>query len=227
MGSMNTIPLGLCSSLPAPPQPTVLLVDDDPVLLEVVPPILKHTLPHVSIETCPSSRLAAQKGSEGHYDVAVIDVTMPELDGLEVLAHIRERRPCTSVIFITGKKDRDLAEHVFREGAYDFIGKPFDSQQLSESVDMAVRMHRLRRRLDERKVYLSQVRETLERRWTNAPSIATAAAIDESRSLMRASLERMESAAKQTEAVIQRAERLLRQREEQVRRLAQQRLQAL
>jgi len=94
-------------------------------------------------------------------------------------------------------------------------------------VDMAVRMHRLRRRLDERKVYLSQVRETLERRWTNAPSIATAAAIDESRSLMRASLERMESAAKQTEAVIQRAERLLRRREEQVHRMAQQRLQAV
>ena len=78
MGSMNTIPLGLCSSLPTPSHPTVLLVDDDPVFLEVVPPILKHRLPHVSVETCPSSRLAAQKGSEGHYDgSAVIDVTMP------------------------------------------------------------------------------------------------------------------------------------------------------
>jgi DNA-binding NtrC family response regulator len=224
---MNTIPLGLCSSLPAAPHPTVLFVDDDPMFLEVVPPILKHKLPHLSVETCASSRLAAQKGSEGHYDVAVIDLTMPELDGLEVLAHIRKRRPCTSVIFITGKKDRDIAEHVFGEGAYDFIGKPFDSQELIWSVDMAVRIHRLRRRVDERKVYLSQVREILDRRWTNAPSITTAAAIDESRSLMRASLESMEVAAKQTEAVIQRAERMLRRREEQTHRMARQRLQAV
>jgi len=223
---MNTIPLGLCSSLSTLPHPTVLFVDDDPVLLEIVPPILKHTLPHVSVETCPSSRLAAQKGAEGHYDAAVIDLTMPDLDGLEVLAHIRERRPCTSIVLITGRKEDDLAEQALKEGTFDFIGKPFNTQELTSSVDRAVRIHRFRRRLDERKVYLSQLRETLERRWTNAPSITTTA-IDESRSLVRASFTGIEATVKRTEAVIQRAERLLRRREEQVHRMARQRLQAI
>jgi FixJ family two-component response regulator len=226
MAPMNAIPLHVCSSLPLLPKPTVLIVDDDPLLLEVVPSILMRNLPHVSVETCQSSRLATQKASHGHYDAAVVDLAMPEWDGLNVLSHVRQTRPCTSFVLITGHKDISIAERAFGGGAFDFLGKPFTSQDLVGSVDMAVRMHRLRRRIDERRIYLSQLRETLERRWTKRPSSIGSVAIDQSRSLMEASLTHIEAAVKQTEQVIVRADRMLRRREEQVRQKAQQRLYA-
>jgi YesN/AraC family two-component response regulator len=151
---------------------------------------------------------------------------MPEWDGLNVLSHVRQTRPCTSFVLITGHKDISIAERAFGGGAFDFLGKPFTSQDLVGSVDMAVRMHRLRRRIDERRIYLSQLRETLERRWTKRPSSIGSVAIDQSRSLMEASLTHIEAAVKQTEQVIVRADRMLRRREEQVRQKAQQRLYA-
>jgi len=224
MAPMNAIPLDVCFSLPVPPNPTVLIVDDDPLLLEVVPSILTRSLPHVSVETCQSSRLATQKASHGHYDAAVVDFAMPELDGMNVLAHIRQMRPCTSFVLITGQKDISLVERAFREGAFDFLGKPFNAQELVRSVDTAIRVHRMRRRVDERRVYGSQLRETLERRWTKPPSLIGSVAIEQSRSLMGASLAHIELAMQQTDEVIVRAERMLRRREDEVRRNARRRL---
>ncbi|HKN86961.1 MAG TPA: response regulator [Nitrospiraceae bacterium] len=226
MNPMNAIPLEVCVSLPVPPNPTALIVDDDPLLLEVVPSILRRTLPHLSVETCQSSRLATQKASHGHYDVAVIDLAMPELDGMEVLAHIRRTRPCTSFVLITGQKDISILDRAFSQGAFDFLGKPFNAQDLIGSVDTAIRVHRMRRRLDERRVYVSQLRETLERRWTKPPSLVGRVVIEQARSLMGASLAHIELAVKQTDQVIVRAERMLRRREDEVRQKARRRLYA-
>lgn len=226
MAPMNAIPLEVCVSLPVPQNPTVLIVDDDPLLLDVVPSILMRGLPHVSVETCQSSRLAAQKASHGHYDAAVVDLAMPELDGMDVLAHIRRGRPCTSLVLITGQKDIGLVDRAFNQGAFDFLGKPFNAQELVGSVDTAVRVHRMRRRVDERRLYVSQLRETLERRWTKPPSLISGVAIEHARSLMGASLAHIELAVKQTDQVIVRAERMLRRREDEVRQKARRRLYA-
>jgi FixJ family two-component response regulator len=226
MAPMNAIPLDVCVSLLIPPNPAVLIVDDDPLLLEVVPSILRRNLPHVSVETCQSSRLATQKASHGHYDAAVVDLAMPELDGMDVLAHIRQTRPCTPFVLITGRKDISLVDRAFSQGAFDFLGKPFNAHELVQSVDTAIRVHRMRRRVDERRVYVSQLRETLERRWRKPASLIGSLAIDQSRSLMGASLTHIELAVKQTEQVIIRAERMLRRREDEVRQKARRRLYA-
>lgn len=226
MAPMNAIPLEVCVSLPVPQNPTVLIVDDDPLLLDVVPSILMRGLPHVSVETCQSSRLAAQKATHGHYDAAVVDLAMPELDGMDVLEHIRRGRPCTSLVLITGQKDIGLVDRAFNQGAFDFLGKPFNAQELVGSVDTAVRVHRMRRRVDERRLYVSQLRETLERRWTKPPSLISGVAIEHARSLMGASLAHIELAVKQTDQVIVRAERMLRRREDEVRQKARRRLYA-
>lgn len=226
MAPMNAIPLEVCVSLPVPQNPTVLIVDDDPLLLDVVPSILMRGLPHVSVETCQSSRLAAQKATHGHYDAAIVDLAMPELDGMDVLEHIRRGRPCTSLVLITGQKDIGLVDRAFNQGAFDFLGKPFNAQELVGSVDTAVRVHRMRRRVDERRLYVSQLRETLERRWTKPPSLISGVAIEHARSLMGASLAHIELAVKQTDQVIVRAERMLRRREDEVRQKARRRLYA-
>lgn len=214
----------VCASLPLPAHSTVLIVDDDPLLLEVLPSILTRHLSHLSIETCQSPRLAVQKLAKGHYDAAITDLMMPELNGFDILTHVRETRPCTSVIFITGQPAVGIAERAFQEGAFDFVSKPLDPRQLTWSVNLAIKTHRLRRRIEERRVYLTQLREVLSRRWEKPTSIKVTAPVEESRSLMGASFDRMEASAKQSEQVIERAERLLRRRQDQMRHHARQRL---
>lgn len=214
----------LCASLPLPASSSVLLVDDDPLLLEVLPSVLARNLPDVSIETCQSSRTTARKLADGHYDVAVTDLMMPDLDGFDVLAHVHRTRPCTPVVFISGQAAAGLAERAFEEGAFDFVSKPLDPRQFAWSVNLAVKTHRLRRRIDERRVYVEQLREVLNRRWEKPPSVKTAAAIEDSRSLMGASFDRVEAAKRRSEQLIERAERLLHRRRDQIRLNARQRL---
>lgn len=91
-------------SVPLTAHPAVLVVDDDPAFLHIVPATLMRALPHVAVETCPSAQLAASKLAEGHYDAAVTDLLMPELDGFGVLSHALEARPCTPIVLLQGKK---------------------------------------------------------------------------------------------------------------------------
>lgn len=118
--------------------------------------------------------------------------------------------------FITGKKELELAEQAFRQGAFDFLAKPLDRDRLLWSLDLAIKTHRLRRRIEERRVYVTQLREIMTRRWEKPLSVQTANAVEPSRSLMGASFDRMDALVGQSERVIERAERLLRRRQEQV-----------
>jgi FixJ family two-component response regulator len=217
-------PYAVCASVPLAAHPAVLVVDDDPATLQVLLFVLTRSFPHAEIETCASARLAASKLSDGHYDAAITDLVMPELDGFGVLAHALEARPCTPILLITGKKEVELAERAFCQGAFDFVPKPFDRDRLVWSLDLAIKTHRLRRRIEERRVYVTQLRELMNRRWEKALSTNAAAAVEQSRSLMGASFDGIEAAMSQSEKVIEHAERLLRRRQDQVRHDARHRL---
>ena len=108
-------------------------------------------------------------------------------------------------------------------GAFDFVPKPLDRDRLIWSLDLAIKSHRLRRRIEERRVYVMQLREVMNRRWEMPLSIQAASAVEPSRSLMGASFDRIEAAVKQSENVIERAERMLRRRQDQIRYEAWQR----
>lgn len=216
----------VCASVPLAPHPAVLVVDDDIAFLHIVPATLIRAYPHAVIEPCPSAQLAASKLAEGHYDAAITDVSMPELDGFGVLSHALEARPCTPIIFITGRKELELAERAFRQGAFDFVPKPLDRDRLLWSVDLAIKTHRLRRRIEERRVYATQLREIMNRRWEMPLSIQSARAVEPSRSLMGASFDRIEASVRQSENVIERAERMLRRRQDQIQHDARRRLQS-
>jgi DNA-binding NtrC family response regulator len=196
--------------------PAVLVVDDDPALLQVLPSILMRSFPHAEIETCASARLAASKLAVGHYDAAIIDVAMPEVDGFGVLSHALEARPCTAILLITGTKDVELAERAFNQGAFDFLPKPFDRDRLIWSLDLAIKTHRLRRRIEERRVYVAQLREVMNRRWEKPLFAKAPAAVEQSRSSVGAAFDRVKAAVRQSEKLIERAERLLRRRQDQI-----------
>ena len=165
-----------------------------------------HSMPHVLVETCESPRVAAAKLAEGHYHAAITDLVMPDLDGFSVLAYALAARPCTPILLCTGKKDIVLAERAFRQGAFDFVPKPLNRDWLIWSLNLAIKTHRLRRRIEERRVYVAQLREVLTRRWEKPLSVQAAHAVESSQSLTGASFDRAEAAVRQSEKLIERAD---------------------
>jgi FixJ family two-component response regulator len=71
-------------------------------------------------------------------EVAVLDIWMDEMTGMELMAHLCAKSPQTRVIFITGREDRSIEATVKKAGAYAFFLKPFDDEQFLSSVRLAV-----------------------------------------------------------------------------------------
>jgi len=206
----------VCASVPLMTPPAILVVDDDPTFLQVVPSTLMRALPDVTVETYRSARLAASKLAAGHYDAAITDLRMPDLGGFEVLGETLASRPCTPIVLLTGQHDSTLAERAFGQGAFDFIPKPFDRERLVSAVSLGIKAHRLRRRIEERRLHMMQIREVMHRRWEDPLSAKTGEAVNSSRSLMDAAYDRLIASATRTEKLIQRTERVLHRMQRQI-----------
>ena len=70
----------------------------------------------------------------------LLDIRMPEMSGVELQWHLKERRIDMPIIFITGHADVDTAVETLKAGALDFLQKPVDGKRLSEAIDSAVRL---------------------------------------------------------------------------------------
>ena len=121
----------------------VLIVADDPALLEALPEALRLRLDPIDVDTCDSAVAALERIETQDYDAIVTDIKMPGMDGLALLAHIRERRPSTPTLLITGHGEEDLAARALEGGAYDYISKPIDRDQFIESLKRAIGMRRV------------------------------------------------------------------------------------
>ena len=115
---------------------TILLVDDEAGIRNV----LNITLTHAGFKV-----LLAADGEEGlsifkakKPDIVISDIKMPGINGIELLRRIKQTRPETEVIMITGHGDMDLAVKSLQYEAADFITKPIDSEELEISVGKAV-----------------------------------------------------------------------------------------
>jgi len=143
--------------------PHVLVVDDDPALLQGLPETLRLRMSGVTVDTADSAATALDRIAARDYDAIVTDIRMPGMDGLALLAEIRARRPDTPVLMVTGHGERELAIRALRGGACDFIQKPIDRDDFVASLDRAIRAHALRRRVMERRSALERCAGELER----------------------------------------------------------------
>jgi len=80
---------------------------------------------------------ALEKVKKFNYDVVILDVLMPGMDGLEVLNKIKNLKPLTEVIMLTGNATVDNAIDGMKQGAFDFLMKPTDTEKLVEKVTNA------------------------------------------------------------------------------------------
>jgi DNA-binding NtrC family response regulator len=86
---------------------------------------------------------AVAEFSAGDYDLIVSDIKMPEMDGLEVLQHVRNRDPEVPVIMITAYATVEMSIQALRRGAYDMLTKPFEPDELIYRVKNALQHHEL------------------------------------------------------------------------------------
>lgn len=119
----------------------ILVVDDEPAVAGVIAECLSSS--GYQPETCTDSVKALSVISAVVYDVIVSDIAMPGLTGLQLLSLIKAHRPSPEVILITGFSTRELAAEALEHGAFAYLEKPFDTNDLVERVKQALWKRRL------------------------------------------------------------------------------------
>jgi EAL domain-containing protein (putative c-di-GMP-specific phosphodiesterase class I)/CheY-like chemotaxis protein len=128
---------------PAPHAATVLLVDDDPAFLRALARYLREG-PH-RIETLSSAPEAIERVRQGGIDLVVSDISMPGMNGLELLRAIRIHEPDLPVVLMTGLPALESATEAIEHGVLKYIVKPVDPVSLRQTVDHAIQLYRLAR----------------------------------------------------------------------------------
>jgi len=114
----------------------VLVVDDEAVIRDALKRILEGE--RFSVETCVSGHSAIESLHEREFDLIVTDLKMPGMNGIEVLKAVKTLQPEAPVIMITGYASVDTAVEAMKNGAVDYIAKPFSPEQFLEKVERAL-----------------------------------------------------------------------------------------
>lgn len=115
----------------------VLLVDDEKDLVNALSAILKQH--HYSVDSAYNGEDGLEFALSGIYDVIILDVMMPKMDGFEVLKRIRAKKIAAPVLMLTAKSDVSDKIDALNGGADDYITKPFDTQELLARVKALLR----------------------------------------------------------------------------------------
>ena len=127
------------SSLPV--RPRILAVDDEPLILEGLSRLLATRDYDVVVASGGCEALIAI--GKQQFDVILLDLGMPDLDGNEVLRFVADRSADTPVIVVSGDSTIDAAIRALRDGAADFVRKPYESEELLRRIDNTLTRRRL------------------------------------------------------------------------------------
>ncbi len=114
----------------------VLLVDDEPAMCELLAEQLQRR--GFSVIACLSGDAAIEKLRDGEIDVAVADLNMPGMTGISLCHHITANQPDVPVVLITAFGSMETAIAAIRAGAYDFLTKPFEIEELVIVLERAL-----------------------------------------------------------------------------------------
>ncbi len=124
----------------------ILLVDDEPGLRDTLAEQLVERGHRV--ETARDGATGSEHVKRRLFDVVICDICMPQFDGLSLFRNIRKEAPGTDVILMTAYSEVSQAVAALKEGAYDYLTKPFDVDELLLQVQRIDEVRRLRRELD-------------------------------------------------------------------------------
>jgi DNA-binding NtrC family response regulator len=138
-------------------QINILLVDDEEPVRDSLLLLLKN--PDYRISGCGSGEEALQSLAEEHFDIIVTDLFLPDITGIEILTKAKKLSPTIEVILITGHASAETAVRAMKEGAFDYITKPLNIEELRLIIAKAVEKQRL---LSENVYLKKQLRDKYE-----------------------------------------------------------------
>lgn len=131
----------------------VLIVDDNAELVDTLSAVIASGLPGIAIDTAVSGAAALIMAQRG-FDVAIVDVKLPDISGIDLISPLRAVAPFSEVLLLTGFASVDAAIGALRSGAFAFVLKSFRPEELISTVEQALT-----------KVELKRERAELERRY--------------------------------------------------------------
>lgn len=137
--------------------PTVLLVDDEPHVRAATRAALRSF--GCAVDAFARGDDALDAAEPGRFDAALVDLRMAPLDGMAVLAGLRERTPETPVVIVTAHGTVEAAVEAVQAGAFHFLQKPFEVDELRVMVERAVEHGRMRSQLRALRAELGRQRQ--------------------------------------------------------------------
>jgi DNA-binding NtrC family response regulator len=147
-----------------PPRPRVLVVDDDESMCELVADLLASRGYEAVWRTSPEDALGLVQSES--FDAVLTDLNMRSLNGLELCERILGIQPELPVLLVTGYGSMQTAVDAIRAGAYDFVTKPVEPDELAMAVERAVQHHRLKQEVQ-------RLREAVQHQAATGPMVGT------------------------------------------------------
>jgi DNA-binding NtrC family response regulator len=129
------------------PTGSVLIVDDEPDVREIVAAGLSFA--GFAVFAAPNGRVAIELARQNEFHVAIVDLSMPGLSGMDTARRLRELTPDTEIIICTGRPSLETAIESIRENVFDYILKPVTSAELRRAVQSAIERYRSKRSRDQ------------------------------------------------------------------------------
>ncbi|WP_226597802.1 putative bifunctional diguanylate cyclase/phosphodiesterase [Marinobacter nauticus] len=114
-------------------RPSILVADDEPRLLKTLADLLRSR--GFEVSEAHGGRQACEQLHRQAFDLALLDLNMPELDGFQVMAETGRLQPDCGVIVVSGESSFSTVSRALRRGALDYIRKPFDPEELLATVE--------------------------------------------------------------------------------------------
>ncbi len=135
----------------------ILIVDDDPIVLKSLKDLL--SIRGFNSHTAIGGQEAICQLDQNDYDLVLLDLHMPYVNGHAVMAHINKKQIDTSVIIVSGETSFEAAKDACTQGAYDFLRKPYATDELIITINNALK----EKRLEKQNVFMQQQLSESER----------------------------------------------------------------
>ncbi|MFZ5824768.1 MAG: response regulator [Bacillota bacterium] len=119
----------------------VVIIEDDPMVTEVNRTYVEASGPFRVVGAAPDGQSGIRLTEQLAPDLVILDVYLPDLDGVQVLKEIRRRELPVDVIMVTAAHDPETVQEVLRSGAVDYIIKPFHFERIKATLQAYARMH--------------------------------------------------------------------------------------
>ena len=124
-------------------KPKILIVDDEPRMCQSLMELLAGH--NYELKTANSAKEAIEYLNKNYFDLILLNIGLPDMDGFQVMDHINRQSPKTLIIVMTGHASMESAVKALRKGAYDYLRKPFEPEKLLTTVKFALNQQKVKK----------------------------------------------------------------------------------